>query len=84
MLEPAEREEMIFKYNNGDSLLKYKRVTTNTSQFTSCFSNNQPFLSKVKAWECSLNKTIYACFDKIRVKETHKHVLKTEISQLLD
>ena len=81
--QPKERK-CIFKYNNGDSLLKYKKVTTNTSQFTSCFSNNQPFLSQVKAWERSLNKTIYACFDKIRVKETHKPVLKTEISQLLD
>ena len=83
IIQPKERK-CIFNYNKSESLLKFKNVTTKTDKFTNCFSNKEPFLTQVKYWERIFNKTIYACFEKIRLKGAQKPVFKSYISQLLD
>ena len=81
--QPKERK-CLFNYNNSESLLKFKNVTTKTDKFTNCFLNNKPFLTQVKSWERIFNQTLYVCFDKIRLKSVQKPILKSYISQLLD
>ena len=71
-IKQQKERKCLFNYNNVDSILKFKNLTTKSDQFTDCFQNNKPFPVQIKRWEKVLNRTIYSCFDKIRLKSESK------------
>ena len=82
-IKQQKERKCLFNYNNKDAILKFKNITTNTDKFTNCFQNNQPFLVQVKRWEKMLSKTIYSCFNKIRLKSENKPIFDSYIFKLL-
>ena len=78
----SERME-IFQFKNRDSQIEFKKLTTNTTDFSSCFKNDLSFEDQSIKWRNVLEDYFFKAFKKVRVTNNHK-VKKTEISVLLD
>ena len=81
--QPKERKSL-FNYNNVNSLSKYQNATAQTNKFTKSFMNSEPFSIQVKNWEKNLRKTLFSCFQKIRIKPNNNRKITTYISNLLE
>ena len=61
-----ERVEF-FQFKNLDSQLLFKRLTTETSEFTNCFDDNAPLEVQAKKWRKTLTSFFHKSFKKVRI-----------------
>ena len=77
-----ERVE-IFQFRSKESQQLFKNLTTNTSEFTDCFTNNLSFEQQSTNWRQVLDNFFQKAFKKIRI--TNKQSKKnSEINSLME
>ena len=77
-----ERIEM-FQFKNQESQLLFKKLTTNTKDFSNCFNNESNFEVQAGKWRKVLDDYFHKSFKKIRVNNKIGKK-KCEISELMD
>ena len=77
-----ERNE-IYHFKDEHSILIFKDLSTNTDQFTSCFSNNLSFEVQADLWRSELFKVIRKSFKKVRIRG-RQNVKTSEVNKLLE
>ena len=60
----------VFQFKNKESQKEFKKMTTETSEFTNCFNNNLPFEVQAKNWKKVLTKYFHKSFKKIMSNAT--------------
>ena len=78
----SERIE-IFQFKNRDSQVIFKELTTNTTDFSSCFENNFSLEDQANNWKNVLNDYFHKAFKKVRVTSKNK-VKKSVVNDLLE
>ena len=71
-----------FNVRNKISQGKFHEYTSNTSMFTKCFASDKNLDYKFKVWQSKLQKSLYACFRKVRMTEVDSK--PTKINDLMD
>ena len=72
ILEKPERIEILnFKDKIAQSL--FKKITSETTEFSNCFNNNLPVLKQVDKWRQTLDSHCKRAFKKIRINNK-KHI----------
>ena len=61
-----ERIEM-FQFKNRESQLEFKRLTSNTKDFSNCFNNEMDFEAQADKWRKVLNSYFHRAFKKVRI-----------------
>ena len=59
----------IYNFKNSEGMNQFKEVTTFTSNFTDCFSEEAPLPSQIQKWHKHLKTSIKNCSKKVRVKK---------------
>ena len=81
--KPIRRE--IFNYKDKSSQETFKDITSNTTEFSECFNDNQPLLKQVDKWRNVLKSHCQQAFKKIRISnKKHMKPLTPELSALID
>ena len=57
----------VFNFRDEAAMKKFKEITTVEGRFTKFFEGNKNFEVKVNKWKKELIRTIYKCFDKVRL-----------------
>ena len=78
-----ERNE-IYNFKEKEGQIKFKQITSNTSEFTDCFKNEKPLLEQVENWENVLKTACKKAFKKIRIKSRQRMPQKGEVNNLIN
>ena len=78
----SERIEF-FQFKNHKSQLEFKRITSSTTDFSSCFENEHNFEMQSSNWRKTLDKYFHKAFKKVRIS-TKPSKKKCAISDLMD
>ena len=62
-------DKIIFNYKNQSLFDKFKEITSNSSKFSDCFSGDLPFEQQIASWTKVLRRSIYKCFQKIKIRK---------------
>ena len=81
--EKPERQE-IFNFMNKQSQEAFKIRTTETKEFTDCFSGDEPLLQKIEKWRRVLKLHCSGAFRKIRIKKNTLKPISKRLSSLID
>ena len=76
-----ERME-IFQFKNLESQALFKKLTSNTTEFSSCFQDETDFVDQANKWRKVLNNYFHKSFKKVRI--TNKKQKKTGINDLME
>ena len=68
MKEKPQRQEM-YDFKDKKSQEKFQIMTSETKEFTECFSGEKPLLKKIDKWRTILNSHCSKAFNKIRIKK---------------
>ena len=80
--KPEIRE--LFNFKNSEAQRKFKQETTNTKDFTKCFTNDLPLEHQIENFREVLNKKCSKSFKKIRIKNKRKYdPINSQISHLI-
>ena len=78
----SERIEF-FQFKNLNSQLEFKKLTSTTTDFSTCFQNNLNFETQCSNWRTVLDNYFYKSFKKIRISNKPSKK-RCEISELMD
>ena len=82
--EKPERRE-IFDFKNVDSQNTFKRISSETVEFTECFNNDLPLSRQIEKWSQVLKSYCGKAFKKIRIcSKQNVKPLKSTISNLIN
>ena len=81
--QKPERVE-IYDFKSNDGQKKFKKLTSETKQFTDCFNNMYPLLQQVKTWRETLETFCKRSFRKIRIRKRKMKPLNSKLSLLID
>ena len=76
-----ERVEM-YDFKNKVDQQKFKKLTSDTTEFSDCFSDGKPLMSQVIKWRNILEIYFKKSFRKIRIRNKKMRPLKGNISKL--
>ena len=79
--EKPERVE-VFDFKSKERLARFKKITSETNDFSTCFSNTDSLLKQLSQWNQTIDKHIKRAFPKIRIKQ--KHIKVTKANALID
>ena len=77
-----ERTEL-FNFKNNDDQIKFKQLTSETSEFSQCFENNLNLFEQIANWQNVLNSYCSKAFKKIRIKNKNVIPINKQISELI-
>ena len=80
--KPDRRE--ILNLKNKEAQKSFQKATSNTLDFTKCFSNKLPILIQIENWRKVLKRYIKKSFKKIRINGKKAKPLSPLISELID
>ena len=80
--KPLRKEIWNFKSEECQKI--FKKNTSETVEFTNCFTKEQPIMMQIENWRKVLNKHIKVSFKKVRIKNNQKVKLSPEMSRLID
>ena len=80
--KPSRKEIWNFKSEECQKI--FKKNTSETIEFTDCFTREQPIMTQIENWRKVLNKHIKVSFKKVRIKTSQKVKLLPEMSRLID
>ena len=81
-IKPGREEFYNFKNKKGQIL--FKRMTSNTSDFTECFKNMLPLSAQINNWLQVLDTYSRKSFKKIRIKSRSMKPISKKIATLID
>ena len=81
--EKPERIE-IFNFKDIESQNIFRKLTSDTKEFTNCFLDSSPLKLQVEKWREVLNSYCKKAFKKIRIKKKRIKPIKHEIASLID
>ena len=61
-LKPERRE--IYDFRNGEWQLRFKKVTSETDEFSKCFENDSPLIDQIEDWQNVLKSSFRKFFRK--------------------
>ena len=84
LFSPIKQDRIeIFEFRNQESQMLFKKLTSDTQEFSNCFNNDLDFEIQANNWRKLLNKYFHKSFKKVRIsKKSSKK--KCEISDLMD
>ena len=74
----------IFDFKNKESQNAFKILTSQTTEFSSCFDNKMKFEDQALKWRKVLDNHFQKAFKKIRISSKVKKKKKSEITELMD
>ena len=80
--KPVRKE--VWNLKCEESQQQFKKVTSDTDEFSLCFTNELPLLTQVEKWRNLLNENIKSVFKKVRIKNSSKIFIPPELSILID
>ena len=81
--EKPERIE-IYDFKNIDGQKMFKKLTTDTKQFTDCFNNMHPLSQQIKMWRKTLETFCQRAFRKIRIRKRSMKPLNSTMAKLIN
>jgi hypothetical protein len=81
--EKPKREE-IYNFKNKDAQEKFQKLSSETKNFSKCFSTEAPLMSQIENWRKTLEKCCKKSFRKIRIRKKNNKPLKENVSKLID
>ena len=84
MDEKPERRE-IFKFKDEEALANFKKITSETKEFSDCFKDKLPVLQQIERWRGVLKSHCSKTFKKIRISKNKKfNPIKGSLARLVD
>ena len=80
--KPSRKEIWNFKSEECQKI--FKKNTSETIEYTDCFTREQPIMTQIENWRKVLHKHIKVSFKKVRIKTSQKVKLLPEMSRLID
>ena len=77
-----ERKEF-YNFKKRESQEKFQQITSETTEFSECFSTNAPLNAQIENWRKLLRNSCNEAFPKIKIKNKRKPLLSKEIFALL-
>ena len=81
--EKPQRIE-IYNFKEREAQLKFKKLTSETDEFSECFTDDTSLLQQVENWRAKLEKFCKKSFKKIRIRRKFIKPLKENLSKLID
>ena len=81
--EKPSRNE-IWNFKSEESQKTFKKNTSETNEFTNCFSTEQPIMTQIENWQKVLKKNIQVSFKKVRIKTNQKFKLSPQMVRLIN
>ena len=81
--EKPKRVEL-FDFENKESQLTFKRITSETEEFSNCFKGRQSLQVQVKMWQKVLKSHCHQAFNKIRIRKNKMKPVKSSLSKMID
>ena len=78
-----ERKE-IYDFKNEEGHLRFKKVTSETDEFSKCFENDSPLIEQIDDWQNVLKSSFKKSFRKIRIKKKKFIPLKKDMLKLIN
>ena len=78
-----ERIEM-FNFKDKEGQIKFKQLTSETSEFSQCFQNNSLLSEQIENWRTVLKSSCRQSFSKIRIKKNKLISVNPKFSKLID
>ena len=72
-----------FQFKNKEAQIEFKKLTTNTTKFSDCFTNELPFEKQALNWRKLLNRFFHQTFKKIRISNKPRK-MKNKIGELME
>jgi hypothetical protein len=84
-IDPVKPERIeIFNYKEEVSKVKFKKLTSETKDFTQCFEDEKPLLEQIENWQTVLKSFCAQSFRKIRIRKKNIKPLTQPLGQLID
>ena len=74
----------IYNFKDEEGQQKFHKLTSDTSDFSKCFTDQVPLMSQVENWRKTLEKYCKQSFKKIRIRKKNVKLPKENISNLID
>ena len=81
--EKPKRVE-VFNFKDKEAQSIFQKLTSETSEFSNCFSDKTPLLSQIEKWRRPLETFCKKSFKKIRIKKQNIKPIKQSIAILID
>ena len=81
--EKPDRQE-IFNFKDKKSQELFKKITSETKQFTDCFNGEESLIKKIENWRKLLISYCSTAFKKIRIRDKKMKPINKKISSLID
>ena len=79
--KPVRKEVWNFKCE--ESQQTFKRLTSRSDEFSSCFKNELQLIKQIENWKRVLNENINSAFKKVRIKSNPKVFIPPEMSKMI-
>ena len=84
-VEPAKPERIeIYNYKDEASKVTFKKLTSETEEFTKCFQNQNPLLGQIENWTKLMDKYCSKSFKKIRIKKNDIKPINPSLKKLIN
>ena len=84
VFEKPERREL-WNFKNKEAQENFKVLTSETTEFSDCFSNKLPLLNQIANWKTVFNAFCRKAFQKIRItKKKFNKPTPNEVTKLID
>ena len=81
--EKPERIE-IFNFKNTESQAVFRKLTSETEDFTNCFQDGKPLKQQIENWQRTLKNYCQKSFKKVRVRRNKIKPLKANFSRMIN
>ena len=72
----------MFNFKEEDSKVKFKKLTSETIDFTRCFEDGTHFLKQIELWQQVLKTYCSQSFKKIKIRKKNVEPLKTALGKV--
>ena len=83
--EPAKPERIeIYNYKDEASKVIFKKLTSETEEFTKCFDDQTPLIEQIQNWTKLMDKFCSKSFKKIRIKKNNIKPINPYLKKLIN
>ena len=85
MINEKPVRRVLFNFKDKKSQSEFKKITTETKEFTRCFENNFSILQQIELWRTVLQRFCSRVFKKIRITKTKRlKPINQEMTRLIN
>ena len=79
------RRKILWNFKNKSAQSRFKKLTSETTDFSACFDNNLSVFEQINKWREVFNLNVSSAFKRIRITKTPKiKLFPSKISELID